>query len=50
MKTRVDLYDDPSLNKILYLPVSDIILESAFQIENGYYLQIHIEECGYEWE
>ena len=40
MKIRVDSYDELPLNKILYFPVFDIIVESVFQIENEYYPQI----------
>ena len=34
MKIRVDSYNDLPLNKILYIPVLDIIVESVFQIKN----------------
>ena len=40
MKTRIDSNDDLSLNKILYIPVLDIIVESVFQIKDEYYPQI----------
>ena len=50
MKIKVDLYDDLSLNKILYFPVLDIVVESVFQIKTEYYPQIHITECQYECE
>ena len=36
MKIRLDSYDDLPLNKILYFPVLDIIVESIFQIKNEY--------------
>ena len=45
MKIRVNSFDELSLNKILYLPVLDII-----QIFNEYYPQIYINECEYECE
>ena len=48
MKIRLDSYDDVPLNKILYFPVLDIIVESVFQIEN--YPQIDTDECEYECE
>ena len=48
MKIRVDSFDDLLLNKILYIPVLDIIVESVFQIENEYYLQVYINGCEYE--
>ena len=50
MKIRLDSYDDVPLNKILYFPVLDIIVESVFQIENEYYPQIDTDECEYECE
>ena len=43
MKIRVDSNDDLPLNKILYIPVLDIVVESVFQIKNEHYPQIHIE-------
>ena len=49
-KIRLDSYDNLPLNKILFFPVLDIIVESVFQIENEYYPQIHISECEYECE
>ena len=48
MKIRFDSYDDLPLNKIFYFCVLDILCESVFQIENEYYLQIHINECEFE--
>ena len=42
MKIRLDSSDDLPLNKILCFSDLDIIVESVFQIENGYYPQIHI--------
>ena len=49
-KIMLDSYDDLSLNKILYFPVLDTIVESVFQIENEYYPQSHIIKCEYECE
>ena len=43
MKIRVDSNDDLPLNKILYIPVLYIVVESVFQIKNEHYPQIHIE-------
>ena len=48
MKIRFNSYDDLPLNKILYIAVLNIIVESVFQIKNEYYPQIHREECEYE--
>ena len=50
MKIKIDSNDKLPLNKILYIPVLDIIAESVFQINDGYYPQIYIEECEYECE
>ena len=50
MKIKVDSNDDLPLNKILYIPVLDIIVESVFQIKNEYYTQIYIDECEYKRE
>ena len=45
MKIMLELYDDDlPLNKILCFSVSDIILESVFQIKDKHHLQIHIHE------
>ena len=43
MKIRLDSYDDLHLNKISCFSVSDIIVESVFEIESEYYPQIHID-------
>ena len=48
MKTEVDSNDKLPLNKILYIPVLDIIVESVFQVNGGYFPQIYIDECEYE--
>ena len=49
MKIRLDLYDDDSpLNKILWFPDLNIIVESVFQIKDKYSTQIHIHECECE--
>ena len=45
MKTEVNLNDKLPLNKLLYVPVLDIIVESVFQVNTGYYPQIYIDEC-----
>ena len=45
MKTEVNLNDKLPLNKLLYVPVLDIIVESVFQVNAGYYPQIYIDEC-----
>ena len=51
MKIRIDSYhDDLPLDKTLWFSILDIIVESAFQIKNEYYPQIHINECEYERE
>ena len=48
LKTEVDSNYKLPLNKILYILVLDIIVE--FQVSNGYYLQIYIDECKYKCE
>ena len=50
VKMKVDSNDDLRLNKMLYIPVLDIIVESVLQTENEYNPQIHIDECEYECE
>ena len=51
MKIRLDSYDDDlPLARLLSFSVLSIAVESVFQNENKYYPQIHIHECGYEWE
>ena len=40
MKIEVDSNDKLPLNKILYIPVLDTIVESVFQVNDGYYPQI----------
>ena len=46
MKIRFDAYDeDLPFYKILWLSDLNIIVESAFQIKDKYYPQIHIHEC-----
>ena len=48
MKIEVDLDDKLPLNKILYIPVLDLIVKSVFQVNDGYYPQVYINECEYE--
>ena len=50
MRIRFDSNDDDLLYyiKILSTPVLIIVIKSAFQHDNKYYSQIHINECGYE--
>ena len=50
MKIRLDSNDDLPLSKIVCLSVLNMQCESAFQIKNEYYPQIHINECEYECE
>ena len=48
MKTRLDSYNNLSLNKILCFSVLNILCESVFQTKNECYLQIYINECEYK--
>ena len=48
MKIEVDSNDKLPLNRVLYIPVLDIIRKSVFQVNDGYYPQIYIDECEYE--
>ena len=50
MKIEVDSNDKLSLKKVLYTPVLDIIVESVFQVNDGYYPQIYGDECKYKCE
>ena len=50
MKIEVDLGDKLPLNKVLYIPILDIIIESVFQVNDGYYPQIYTDDCEYECE
>ena len=47
MKIRLDSYDDLPLNKIFFFSALNILCESVFQTENGYYSQVHLNECEY---
>ena len=46
LKIEVDSNYKLPLNKVLYIPVLDIIVE--FQVNDGYYPQIYIDECEYK--
>ena len=49
MKIKLDSYDDDLyLNKILWFPDLNIIVESVFQIKEKYHPQFYIHECECE--
>ena len=50
MKIEGDPNDKLSLNKILYILVSDIVVESIYQANDEYHQQIYIDESEYECE
>ena len=50
MKNRFDPNNDLPLNKILNIPILNIVVKSVFQNEDKYFPQIHIYECEYECE
>ena len=45
MKTKINLDDDLSLNKMLELHIMAIVVRAVFHEDNKYYMQACLSEC-----